>query len=80
MQRPILILMVGALALFDGGAAAQDATLAVTVLPRARPFPTPADEAQPTPRDLPPGVAENEGKRTPGQKNFDKHLQICRGC
>jgi hypothetical protein len=35
---------------------------------------------QPTVRDLPPGVAATETQRTKAQENFDRQLQICRGC
>jgi hypothetical protein len=41
---------------------------------------TPIGHVQPTLRDLPPGVAETETQRTKAQKDFDKTLQICRGC
>jgi hypothetical protein len=40
----------------------------------------PTFRVQPTLRDLPPGVAETETLRTKAQKDFDKTLQICRGC
>ena len=40
----------------------------------------PIGHVQPTLRDLPPGVAETETQRTQAQKDFDKKLQICRGC
>jgi hypothetical protein len=40
----------------------------------------PIGHVQPTLRDLPPGVAETETKRTKAQKEFDKKLQICRNC
>jgi hypothetical protein len=40
----------------------------------------PIGHVQPTLRDLPPGVAENETQRTKAQKDFDKTLQICRNC
>lgn len=43
-------------------------------------FDAPIGHVQPTLRDLPPAVARSEGKRTKQQKNFDKKLQICRGC
>jgi hypothetical protein len=31
-------------------------------------------------KDLPPGVAQTETKRTKAQIDFDKKLQICRDC
>jgi len=31
-------------------------------------------------KDLPPGVAQTETKRTKAQIDFDKKLQICRKC
>ena len=40
----------------------------------------PIGHVQPTLRDLPPGVADTETVRTQAQKDFDKKLQICRGC
>jgi hypothetical protein len=40
----------------------------------------PIGHVQPTPRDLPPGVAETETQRTKAQMDFDKTLQICRNC
>jgi hypothetical protein len=44
------------------------------------PFPAPIGHVQPTPRDLPPGVAATETERTKAQTDFDKRLQICRNC
>jgi hypothetical protein len=35
---------------------------------------------QPMLKDLPPGVAQTETKRTKAQIDFDKKLQICRDC
>jgi hypothetical protein len=35
---------------------------------------------QPMLKDLPPGVAQTETKRTKAQKDFDKKLKICRNC
>jgi hypothetical protein len=40
----------------------------------------PTFRVQPMLRDLPPGVAQTETKRTEAQKEFDKKLQICRIC
>jgi hypothetical protein len=40
----------------------------------------PIGHVQPTPRDLPPGVAETETLRTKAQRDFDQTLQICRNC
>ena len=40
----------------------------------------PVGTRQPTEADLPPSVRRSEGKRTQGQKAFDKKLKICRGC
>jgi hypothetical protein len=45
-----------------------------------RPYEAPIGHVQPTLRDLPPGVAATETKRTKAQEDFDKKLQICRNC
>ena len=42
--------------------------------------PQPAFRVQPRLSDLPPGVAENETRRTEAQKQFNKRLQVCRNC
>lgn len=40
----------------------------------------PIGHRQPRTADLPPSVARDEGARTPGQRAFDRELEICRGC
>jgi hypothetical protein len=41
----------------------------------------PIGHRQPRPQDLPPSVLrEEEGGRTRAQEEFDKSLQICKGC
>jgi len=40
----------------------------------------PVGHRQPRPQDLPPAVRQEEGERSPAQKELDEKLQICRGC
>jgi hypothetical protein len=40
----------------------------------------PTGARQPRPRDLPESVLRNEGHVDPGQRDFDKTLEICKGC
>jgi hypothetical protein len=40
----------------------------------------PIGHRQPRPSDLPPGMARDEGARTPAERELDEKLQICRGC
>ena len=40
----------------------------------------PIGARQPRPRDLPESVLRNEGHVDPGQREFDKTLEICKGC
>ena len=40
----------------------------------------PIGARQPRPRDLPEGVLRNEGHVRPAQREFDKTLEICKGC
>jgi hypothetical protein len=40
----------------------------------------PIGARQPRPRDLPESVLRNEGRVDPGQREFDKTLDICKGC
>ena len=45
------------------------------------PWQAPVGHRQPRPQDLPPSVQrEEEGGRTRAQEDFDKGLQICKGC
>jgi hypothetical protein len=83
VRQTIMITSIAALALFNfnGLALAQD-----------DPQPSPPAKAQstfeahstfrvqPTVRDLPPGVAATETRRTKAQQEFDRQLQICRDC
>jgi hypothetical protein len=43
-------------------------------------WPAPVGHRQPTRTDLPPGLRRDEGAITPGERNFDSSLNICRGC
>jgi len=40
----------------------------------------PIGARQPRPRDLPESVLRSEGHVDPGQREFDKTLEICKGC
>jgi hypothetical protein len=40
----------------------------------------PIGAREPSPRDLPDNVLRNEGRVTPEQREFDRRLEICRGC
>jgi hypothetical protein len=40
----------------------------------------PIGARQPRPRDLPESVLRNEGHVSRGQREFDKTLEICKGC
>ena len=40
----------------------------------------PRFRVQPMLKDLPPGVAATETRRTRAQQEFDKKLEFCRGC
>ena len=40
----------------------------------------PVGHRQPTPKDLPPNVLEQERKLPPGYRQLDKVLTICKGC
>ena len=40
----------------------------------------PIGARQPRPRDLPESVLRNEGHVSPGQREFDKTLEICKAC
>jgi hypothetical protein len=43
-------------------------------------FEAPIGHRQPTVQDVPAGVLRDEGAATPNQLDFDKKLDICRGC
>ena len=48
---------------------------------QSRPWQAPVGHRQPRPSDLPPSVLRaEEGGRTQAQEDFDKKLQICKGC
>jgi len=40
----------------------------------------PIGARQPRPRDLPESVLRNEGRVSPSERDFDKKLEICKGC
>ena len=40
----------------------------------------PVGHRQPTTKDLPPDVLQNEQKATPSDKKADKKTTICKGC
>ena len=40
----------------------------------------PVGHRQPTTKDLPPDVLQNEQKATPSDKKADKRSTICKGC
>ena len=40
----------------------------------------PIGHRQPTPKDLPPGLDQNLGKRSLEDEELDRKMQICRGC
>jgi hypothetical protein len=65
---------------FAGATFAQDDVQPAPRPDVQRPYQAPIGHVQPTLRDLPPGVAETETKRTKAQEEFDKKLQICRNC
>jgi hypothetical protein len=78
LARFVLMAASGA-ALF---AAFPDAALAERAGARVAPavWPAPVGHRQPRPDELPPSERKNEGAVTPAEKNFDKSLNICRGC
>lgn len=81
MKKLTFMFAVVALMVCGSGGAAQDTLPGPNLLPPpGQLFPTPPDEVQPTERDLPPTIARTEGRRTQGQKTFDRQLQICRDC
>ena len=43
-------------------------------------FEAPVGHRQPTTGDLPQAVLRDEGTATQNQRDFDKRLDICRGC
>jgi len=43
-------------------------------------WPAPVGHRQPTQSDLPPSARKHEGAITPGQREFDNSLKICRDC
>ena len=43
-------------------------------------WPAPVGHRQPTRTDLPPSERHDEGAITPGQRQFDSSLNICRNC
>lgn len=43
-------------------------------------WPAPVGHRQPTPADLPPSMRRDEGATSPGQRDFDRSLDICRDC
>ncbi len=43
-------------------------------------WPAPVGHRQPTEADLPPSMRHDEGAITPGQRNFNQSLKICRDC
>jgi hypothetical protein len=91
MPVRMVILSAGAtVALFFGGpiapvAIAQSSNAPVLdsqrpgATPRVRnhPFPAPVGHRQPGRKDLPPGVARDEGSITASQRDFDGKLKIC---
>jgi len=46
--------------------------------PQIEPLPAPIGHRQSRKKDLPQGVARDEGAITPGQRTFDQSLDICR--
>ena len=78
MSRMFALLLLSMVVLSAGSASAAESS--PPRLPPERPFVAPPDERQPTLRDLPQGIAHREGRRTQGQKDLDKALQICRDC
>jgi hypothetical protein len=40
----------------------------------------PTGHRQPRPQDLPPDVREREGRVSATERDFDRQLNICRGC
>jgi hypothetical protein len=40
----------------------------------------PIGAREPRPRDLPENVLRNEGRVAPEEREFDRRLEICRGC
>lgn len=78
MDRMFALLLLSMLALSSGPTYAAEET--PLRMPPERPFVAPPDERQPTLRSLPHAIAHSEGKRTRGQKDVDKSLQICRDC
>ena len=80
----VLVLSASALALAVGGlgsvafAQQSSAPLLDSLHPQVAPWPAPVGHRQPRPSDLPPGVRKDEGAITPGQRQIDDSLNICR--
>ena len=49
-----------------------------SVYRQIEPWPAPVGHRQPRRQDLPPAVSKDEGAITPGQRDFDASLDICR--
>jgi hypothetical protein len=65
------LLMTGSLALRDMSAKGQS---------QAAPLQAPVGHRQPTTKDLPADVLQNEQRATPSDKRGDKRSTICKGC
>jgi len=82
MKRTFLA--VGAVVLCLGGplsaawAQQSSAPLLDSQRPQIAPWPAPVGHRQPRRQDLPPGMSRNEGANTPGQRELDNSLNICR--
>jgi hypothetical protein len=78
----ILVVSASAAMLSLGGsnAWAQQSSAPVldSVHPQIEPWPAPVGTRQPQRKDLPPRVRKDEGAITPGQRDFDASLNICR--
>jgi hypothetical protein len=46
--------------------------------PQTAPWPAPVGHRQPRRSDVPAGASKDEGAITPGQREFDRSLDICR--
>ena len=80
---PAMSIAAGLAVLIVAGATLSSAALAqgnTAQKSNAQPREAPIGHRQPRPADLPPGLARDEGVRTPGQRAFDRELEICRGC
>jgi hypothetical protein len=73
-----VILAGSSLAQDKGDAAAKRRTVEPRQTTAQAPLPSPTGHRQPTAREVP--QESNEAPVSPADREFDRHLNICRGC